>query len=494
MPSKLFFSSCFDDPERQRLNIRDRVMALNPPFDRDDPGAAANLPVWLAESHKVLDPNAPTLPLSKAMFCVSGVRESDVYVAVARSRHGSGVELSPGEQVQASYFELELFEAALLRKPAHIFLLKGAPPSPRLEGLLRLLAPAFPGLSWTPLDEDEIFHRVEALLERQTRPNRFPWLAGAVASGKRMADRLTGTRYQPYDPLDQPPGIQFLNGLGDPAATEPSRDVLEHLLAKADLEADHHGKLTFLWMAIRELMGAPPSEPRAMALIPYWDRALSAWNSAGAWYGLHGHPLMGCLAALGSLSRIRAANGDLRDAPHGALASEYYSIAKTLGAPWLKAEVLKTSSKHIDAAFLKGASSGNHALRGSILQAMGDRKSAIADYERTVDLRRNHEAATPGSIGDALSELGFALVRSRQTRRGLDLMEEGVALLESEPPSGFLVRAKRKLGRAYLMAGAPLLALDTLSDAHELATRYAMLDQISQIDRLAGRINRRSAR
>ncbi|MDO9223613.1 MAG: hypothetical protein Q7U20_07865 [Caulobacter sp.] len=494
MSAKLFFSSCFDDPERQRLHIRDRVMALNPAVDRTDHQAIANLPVWLAENHEPLDIGAPTPPLAKAMFCVDGVRDSDVYVAVARSRHGTGVELAPNEQVQASYFELELFEAALLRKPAYVFLLKGAEPAPRLAALLRLLAPALPGICWTPMDEDAVFNRVEDILERQSRSKVARQWGGVVASGRRMADQLTGRRYRPYDPLTQAPDIQFLAGLADPAATRPTPELLDHILAKARGELNHHDRLTLLWIAMRELMGAPPFDTGSTAFVPYWEETLSAWNSAGAWYGLHGHPLMGCLAALGSLTRIRAIRGSMADAPHGAMASEYYSIAKTLGQPWLKARILKTSRQHIDAAFLTSQSSGNYALRGSIRRALGDRAGAIADYERTVELREGSEQATPAEIGDAKSELGFALVLAGNRKRGLSVMEEGIAFLEKEPPSGFLVRAKRKLGRAYLLAGSPQLALVTLSEAHDTATRYGMLDQVSQIDRVAARIRSRLAR
>ena len=53
--SKVFFSSCFDDPGGQRLRIRDCVLQLNGQFDKNDKDAIAALPVWMAECHRDLD-------------------------------------------------------------------------------------------------------------------------------------------------------------------------------------------------------------------------------------------------------------------------------------------------------------------------------------------------------------------------------------------------------------------------------------------------------
>lgn len=54
-------------------------------------------------------------------------------------------------------------------------------------------------------------------------------------------------------------------------------------------------------------MGAPFSDPLFRDYVRLWEDAFGAWTGAGAWYGLHGHALMGCLAALGSLAEVRGA-------------------------------------------------------------------------------------------------------------------------------------------------------------------------------------------
>jgi len=486
--AKVFFSSCFDDPERHRLHIRDRLIDANGAFTRTDPASVAKLPIWMAESYAVLDPDAPTAPLTKAMICVHGVRDSDVYVAVVRSRHGSGVALSPEEIAQVSYFELELFEAALLEKPAHVFVLAGGELSPRLAALLDLLEPALPGLDRTPRTEDDIYGEVMRILAQASRPRPPASFRRQVASGRRLSDALTAERFLPYDPMSAAPGLRFLGGAGDPAAARPNLGLVEDAITRAGAQASHHDRLTLLWIAIRELMGAPIDDAGSLEALPFWERALGAWNSAGAWYGLHGHPLMGCLASLGSLADLKLRLSRPGEMPHGALSSEYYSIAK-LVSRHLRGTMLETSRAHIDAAFQSGETSGKLAQRGSVRAAQGDAQGAIDDYRRVVELRRGSEQASDEQVAEGLTELGFALVFAGDGAEGLKLMEEGMNLFRG-PPTGFLVRAQRKLGRAYIRAGAPKRALETLELAHDTAIATGSMDQISRIDQLAAAISK----
>lgn len=317
----IFFSSCFQDPLGERLHIRDRVAALNRSGDKR---------IWLAEDFAQLNPSSTLSPLEKALFCVEGVRQADTYVAVVRSRYGSGIDLAAHERTQASFFELELFEAALLQKPALIFILKGAELSDRLEGLLRLLAPAFPGLVWISLDEDEIYRRVSRLVEVLDHPWRRLRLNPVAPSVRRVSDQLTSHRHQLYDPLGELPPFQFLDGRIDQSATAPSEAVVEDLLGRVDRESSHHIRLVLLWMAIRELMGAPPNSPEGQACEALWERALGSWTRSGSWYGLHGHLLMGCLGSLGSLARIQALRLGRLTPPHGPLGASTTLSPNTL--------------------------------------------------------------------------------------------------------------------------------------------------------------------
>lgn len=484
MVGKLFFSSCFEDPLGTPLPVRERIKALNPAVDPDDTKAVAALPIWMAENYPILDRDSPTPPLNKAIFCVEGVRDCDVYVAVARSRHGSGIDFSFDARLQTSYFELELYEAAVLRKPAYVFLQKGAEPEGRLAALLDLLAPSLPGFCREPLSQDEIFKRIEEILAEQRRPHivRKLRLLPQLRSG--IVDRLTRSRFHPYEPSADLPPLRFLNDMTDVTAKPPDEHLVESIIERAGNEPNHHSKLMLLWMAIRELMGAPLSQTSSKKIIALWDRSLSRWTSVGAWFGLHGHPYMGCLASLGSQSAIRNLSGDIRDVPHGPLASEYYSIASKISERALKQRILAVSRKHVDVQFDVKPTSGVYALRGSIKWAQGDREGSIEDYFRVLELREGDEHAGPGQVGEAMTELGFALLRSGQRGRGLSYLERGTEKLKAEPPNGFQVRAIRKLGRAYLLTGSPRAALRTLDEGYRVATRLGLYDKIGALDRL----------
>jgi tetratricopeptide (TPR) repeat protein len=489
--SKVFFSSCFDDPVHQRLAIRDRLMTLNGEFNRDDPAQVAALPIWMAEQHRELDRNAPTAPLAMAEICVQGVRDCDVYVALVRSNHGSGIQLRPEQRTQASFFELELFEAALLQKPAYVFVLDGGEPSDRLAGLLDLLKPALPGYDKRARTEADIYDQVLRIVEAADHPRRPPAFLRKRASARQISNALTGARFNVYDPRSAAPQLRFLGGIHDPSLPRPDLDLARDAIQRASERTNHNDRLTLFWIAIRELMGWPieASPPREVADL--WGEALGGWNSAGAWYGLHGHPHMGCLAALGSLTQLRLLTSKAADIPHGGMSSEYYSIAKLVSRPALKAEVLTASRAHIDAAFLTGETSAKFAQRGSVKAAQGDKAGAIEDYRRVVALRTGEEQASDDDIGQAKTELGFALVFAGRRAEGLKEMEDGIRKFGGKP-TGFLIRAQRKLGRAYIRAGSPLRALDILAQAHDNAKATGALDQLSQIDKIARRLSRKA--
>ena len=60
-------------------------------------------------------------------------------------------------------------------------------------------------------------------------------------------------------------------------------------------------------------------------------------------------------------------------------------------------------------------------------------------------MRSGVEEASDDDIGQAKTELGFALVFAGRSAEGLKEMEAGIALFGGQP-TGFLVRAQRELG------------------------------------------------
>jgi tetratricopeptide (TPR) repeat protein len=433
----------------------------------------------MAEDYPELGPASPWPDFDKVRFCFDGVRSAECFVAIITNRHGTEVRLDDDGSVPSSFFEAELFQAALLRKPAFVFLLNGHEPGQRMANLLKLLSPFFPGMSLSPASEDEILRKVEGLIShyQRARWRRRPLLP--ARTGEALLT-LFKDRHSPYDVRSTPPSLRFLNGWSDPSVPRPDLKLVEAVLDRAANEQDHHGRITLLWFAIRALMGAPFEVETSTELLSLWDRAFETWNSTGAWYGMHGHIAMGCLATLGSLADVR----QRLSYSTGALASAYYSAARLASS---SRELLALSLKHVEAA-LVGTSdvSGPLAIRGSIYREMGLKEASIRDYQQVVDLRREGDNA---SFGEALSELGYAHVLFGNPKQGVALMEQGLDRLNQAPASGFHVRAIRKLAIGYARCWKFSSALDRAVEAHDMAQRLGALDQIRTVERLAARID-----
>lgn len=486
-PPPVFFSSCFTDPESERLRIRDRIQAITGGASlavRKEPR-----PVWMAEDYPELRPESPWPAFDKVELCLSGVRAAECFVAVITTRHGSPIHLEGTGTVPSSFFEAELFEAAFSEKPAFIFLLKGNEPDPKLASLLRLLAPFFPNMNLQPVAEDEILRNVEQLIKHYQRPR---WLRPVLVPPrlKPTVDALFRTRHRTYDIKSEPPPLRFLGGLFDPALPPPDPVLVESVLDRANKAQEHHARLTLLWFAIRALMGAPFHNAKYSNFLQLWEDAFGAWTTAGAWYGLHGHVDMGCLAALGSLTDVRVTQakilGSSSDIPHGPLASEYYSIARLAGQ---SSEVFALALDHIQSAIerTRGDGVNETAIRASIYRETGHMDAALTDYEKVAEARRDQGG---GPYGESLSELGYAMLLSGRVGQGIDLMERGLDLLHKEPPSGFQVRAMRKLAIGYARGARIIRALEVASAAHDLAVKIGAYDQIRRLERMAKWLDR----
>jgi tetratricopeptide (TPR) repeat protein len=477
--SSVFLSSCFADPPHRRLRIRDRVIAMTGgPLITRGPR-----PVWMAEDHPELRPSSPWGDFEKAEFCLDGVRAADCFVAIVTRRHGSSVTIDRAGTVPSSFFEAELFEAALLGKPSFIYLLEGYTPEGKLGNLLKMLAPSFPNLNLRPMSEDAILREIERLITHYSRPR---WLR-RVLSPPRLhstVDTLFSLRHRPYELKKEMPPMRFLDSAADSELPVPDPSLVQSVIERAANTNQHQVRLTLLWFAIRALMGAPFTDPKHSAFLPLWGRAFGNWITSGAWYGLHGHTLMGCLAALGSLGQIRmtmAKADPASEIPHGALASEYYSISRIAGRSM---EILNLALDHIEAAIDngKGDAGGQLAIRAAIHTRMGHSDAGLADYSKIAMLQKDRGAAR---YGQALSDYGYALLSAGRAREGIKLMEQGLELLRQGDPSEFQITATRKLALGYARRGRVAASMDLALEAHDLARKLGALDQIRTLERLA---------
>lgn len=102
---------------------------------------------------------------------ISRIRQAKAFVCIlGGSQHGSPIKVQ-GQSSRASFFEVELFQAALLNKNIHIFVRDEFAPEPRLQRLLDILPAAFP--EWRNIrrqSEREILSSLERVVDRTMNP------------------------------------------------------------------------------------------------------------------------------------------------------------------------------------------------------------------------------------------------------------------------------------------------------------------------------------
>jgi hypothetical protein len=105
--------------------------------------------------------------LEAADELISRVREANTFICIlGGTSHGSSIKVCEHNS-RVSFFEIELFQAALLEKQIHIFVRNDFKPEPKLESLLGILKFAFP--EWRNIkqqNESDILSGVERVVEQ----------------------------------------------------------------------------------------------------------------------------------------------------------------------------------------------------------------------------------------------------------------------------------------------------------------------------------------
>lgn len=415
---------------------------------------------------------------------ISRVRESNTFVCIlAGSSHGTPIRVD-GLHSRTSFFEIELYQAALRRKRMHVFVRDDFQPEPRLDALLTILKDAFP--EWKQqkrLSDAEIISAMRRLVDDEvgSRPSGWPISRAPI---RRLVQALYSARGR-----NRPnPSILFLHGDNDPNLGVPRVEIIQSLIRHTARQENEERKLARLWIGLRELMSVNYSSTRDHDLLGLLNVLLSEWAEAGAWYGLHADTPLGCLAALNTLAQVRnrmvdlAANGVKNENvtfPGGSLASAKYSIAKHLLVRQDRLaryhEALVDVGRSLDVEL--GDRSRLLGIRGSILRKLGRLSDCIDDYEEALTIRTEGKSP-PNEVGEMKTELGFAYLRYYSPRKGLRLCEEGVEMMREGGRRGFLARGLRKLSIAYLVNGRLIKAHDMFQEARDVAVSSGSFDQL----------------
>lgn len=433
--------------------------------------------VWVDE---IIEPNRGPDPFVAIDDFLYELEQSKLYLAlVATDWPGSPVTVG-SERANATFFETELFYAAALGRPIAVIVRSDISVPPDTATLLALLRRALPTAAWFSVASS----RAAEVLAKG--------LIDDAAAGRRSAVRDRGTFgamlthwWNWREPDTTSRGLRWLDDKFIPTSRGPHASIVEECLRTAFSVDSERQRLCRLWIAARELMGAPYGQTRDEHWLGLWNSFLGNWNTSAAWYGLHGHGELGYLAALHSLDDVRDVarrrNPKLSDDPEwdrpfGSLGSAYYAAAKRVASRQCRSRGLKKALEYLALATSRDpiGLSNILAIRGSVLHRLHAYPAAVETYREVMRLRTTH-GASDGSLGEAMSELGFGLLFVLRWRQARTLLREGVNLMEqARYGAGFLVRAKRKYAAALFLTGHLREARSQRAEAAHLAARTSV--------------------
>ena len=154
-----------------------------------------------------------------------------------------------------SYFEIELFQAALLEKPIALFISKGFSPHSRLKSVLDILHFAFPAAWPMPMEDNDIIDNVRLLLDSILN-TKAPSRQTTVLDYNRLVLGFDDARSKPLN-IDGPNReILFLDGAFENRYNPPDKELIESILLETKRTQDQEQRLARLWIAIRGINGS----------------------------------------------------------------------------------------------------------------------------------------------------------------------------------------------------------------------------------------------
>ena len=189
--------------------------------------------------------------LEAADELIGRVREADTFICVlAGSSHGSPIQVG-GIPSSATFFEIELFQAALLQKKVHAFVRNDFAPEPQLQALLNILKDAFP--EWKHLrgqTNGEILSDVKRIVDGTLayRAIKLPLALPAPISRLVQALYAARARNRPN------PSIHFVHDAADPSRNKPRVEIIQPLIQNIEHQPNEERRLSRIWIGLRELM------------------------------------------------------------------------------------------------------------------------------------------------------------------------------------------------------------------------------------------------
>jgi hypothetical protein len=443
-------------------------------------------------------------PLEIVDELIDRLQHSEVFICIlAGKRFGpeqTGTRIMVrGRSSLVSYFEIEVFQAALSRTPMVFLVKQDFEPGEELAEFLTILRNS--GVVTTEiagLDDRRISKEVRStIVSRHTiRKKALDSLALAAANlaAALLARRshLSEIRYGGSDML-------FLQGhrMRSIEDREFDLDQAKSLLAAASQEPRHDRRLSRLYLVLRSLMSAPYQDSMDPEVLGLWNAVLNMWWGSAAWYGLHNHLAMGAIGALWSQSAVRkrlsetVPHTDRANVvpPYGSLASAYLSLAKLIPHPFLRWRLsgigLYLASKGIEISLDRDPTI--YAVRGSLFFVRLNPLAGMIDFYRLracarrqpENLRLNAEAHT--YLGRGYTLLRLSAPAQRHLQQAVEIWKHRVHGTGKDKE--FLIKSLKHLAEFQIRA-KPDQAEETAREALALAEEIGASDQARQIKEL----------
>jgi len=451
---------------------------------------ARGIPIWVSEVER---PDLKGRPLKEvAAACLDRVLEATVLICLVEGSYG-GTESD--ELGDLSVLELEIALAALMGKRILAFELRPESQDPRMLGLVKSLE-MVQRAEVRAVGEDELVDVLARLLQRPIDPQ--PLKRGALhILSLRLDPRRSKTEMALDDEGRAYPPFPMVRPLAD---REPDTSRIAELLTRAESTDDLRDRLLLLWAALRHLVAIPWRSSDDLNVLLSWRRLLAGWDRSTAWLGQHSDSFLSRLAAQREqrelaerLFHLGHGRPTLEEDPSGASASLLYSLAKRQSSIWARRRLMRRALRSIDStsAVEAGSAASLVHTRAAIHLQLLHLRLALRDAKTALRLREQ-VGDTPARIGEAEGTLAWALAANLRLRRALEYARSGVRKLRTSPPSGFTIRAMRKLG---VLQAANLRfadALATLAEATALADNLKFIDQASQLRTWTRRVRRAS--
>ena len=393
--------------------------------------------------------------------------------------HGSIFEGS-----MVSFWEIELFYAAIEKKPIYAIVERGFENQNRPFLMHRLDILKLSAISVQYVDNiKEIPSKVEALVSNPPKTN--------FLNSQLYLSKLFEKRKSKYSHIDTIYDGSLASSNWASAKNEINEDLISATLDNILSIKNYQQRITRLYLPYKELLKAPYDDKRYQKFLKQWNTLSSDFSGALSWSGVFGHQVLGVVTQLNDLVKIRKRiretpikndfNINEIEHPFGALASSYYSLSKNVYFPKnliLLYRDIKTLNRGVaESAYDK---SGLLAIRGSCFFRLGNPFYAQKDYEKSYKLKLE-EKNDIGTIADIESELAFAYFYSLKRQKGIDLWEKAIEKFKDSEDTGFKIRAYRKGAKMYNSLNKKSKAEECLKEAERISNLTSAYDQKQQI-------------